>query len=366
MHLNLKKCLYSLVVLLALGSLNGSRIKDVTHIEGTRDNQLVGYGLVIGLAGTGDGTLDFTKQALSNALKEFGINAKDVKSKSVAAVMVTADIGPFVKEGTRIDVTVSTIGDAATLQGGVLLQTPMIGADGIVYAVAQGPIAVGGFLGGAGGAGGATVQQNHPTVARIAGGGIVEREIFSEFVENNSINLLLNNPDFTSAVRLADVLNENYPGNAQAINAGLVNLRVPDEYCGQETNFIAAIGGLDVVPDVPARVVINERTGTIVATSNVRISTVALSHGSLTISISQNLSTSQPNSFNESGDTTVTPDTQTNVTEVAGGFSVVNDFPTIERLTTALNAIGVTTREMMSILQAVKSAGALQAELILN
>lgn len=366
MNLNIRTTVLGLVIMCSLMDLYGSRIKDLTNIEGTRDNQLVGYGLVVGLAGTGDGTLDYTKQALSNALKEFGINAKDVKSKNVAAVMLTADIGPFVKEGTRIDVTVSTIGDASTIQGGVLLQSPLQGADGVVYAVAQGPISVGGFLGGAGGAGGATVQQNHPTVGKISGGAIVEREINSDFINNNSINLLLHNPDFTSAVRLADVLNEKYPGKAQALNAGLVNLCVPNEYQGQEVNFIAAIGGLEVVPDVTARVVINERTGTIVATSNVRISTVALSHGSLTITISQNLTTSQPNPLNESGVTTVTPDTQTNVTEVAGGFSVVNDFPTIERLTTALNAIGVSTREMMSILQSIKSAGALQAELIIN
>lgn len=361
-----------------------SRLKDVTKIEGVRDNQLIGYGLVVGLAGDGDKSSDFTDNALSSMLLEFGISVEEAKSKNIAAVIVTTDIEPFIKPGSRIDVTVSSLGDAKSLHGGVLLQTPLKGADGIVYAVAQGPVAVGGFLGGGGGGGGsASVQQNHPTVAKIASGAIVEREITTEIVDKGSINLLLANADFTSAVRLAEAVNRVYPGSSQALNAGAVNVYIPEKFKGQEVNFIAAIGGIEVIPDVTARVIVNERTGTIVATSNVRISTVAVSHGSLTITISNTEEVSQPapstkveiddsgplsgpTSFSEGGRTVVTNNQQVNVTEVRGGFSVVDDFPTIERLTTALNALGVSTREMMSILQAIKSAGALQAELILK
>lgn len=349
-----------------LGTVEGSRIKDLTTIEGARDNQLVGYGLVVGLAGDGDGSLDYTVQAVRNALKKFGINADSVTSKNVAAVMLTADIGPFTKPGTRIDVIVSSLGDAKSLHGGTLLQTPLVGADDVVYAVAQGPLSVGGFLEGSGGAGGTTVQKNHPTVARIVDGAIVEREIPFEVIHKKDFNLILNNPDFTSAVRIADALNKIYPASSQALNAGLVNVKVPQEFCHQEINFLAAIGGIDAMPDQKARVIINEKTGTIVATSNVRISTVAVSHGTLTITISNTQNVSQPNALSETGQTAITNTEQANVTELQGGFSIVNDFPTIERLTTALNALGVTTREMMSILQSIKSAGALHAELIVN
>lgn len=351
-------------LLLTASIAYGTRIKDMTDVQGTRDNQLVGYGIVVGLAGVGDSSVDYTNQALQSALKKFGINTANIASKNIAAVMLTADIGPFAKPGSRIDVTVSSIGNAKTLQGGVLLQSPLEGADNVVYAVAQGPIAIGGFLGGSDG--GSSVQQNHPTVGRITGGAIVEREIPSEILHKGSINLLLMNPDFISAVRMADALNLKYPASAQAINSGTVNVKIPNKYCGQETNFIAAIGGIEVIPDLTAKVIVNERTGTIVATSNVRISTVAISHGSLTISISNTANVSQPNALSQTGTTEVTNSQATSVTEVKGGFTVVQEFPTIERLTTALNALGVTTREMMSILQSIKSAGALQAELVIK
>jgi len=280
--------------------------------------------------------------------------------------MVTADIGPFMKPGVRLDITVSSIGDADTIQGGVLLQTPLIGADGVVYAVAQGPVTVGGFLAGQGGAGGASVQKNHPTVGSITGGAIVEREIATQIVSNGEINLLLLNPDYTSAVRVADAINTMFPACAGALDSNNVNVRVPPLFEGQIPNFIAAMGQLEVIPDISARVIINERTGTIVATQNVRLSKVAVSHGSLVISIASDLEASQPNALSNNGETVVTPSTQTDVTEIAGGFDVVDDFPTIERLTSALNAMGVSTRDMISILQTMKSAGALQAELIIN
>jgi flagellar P-ring protein FlgI len=358
-----------LVAILLPAAVSAARIKDLTLVEGARDNQLVGYGLVVGLAGDGDGsTAFFTVQSIANSLQRFGIAvpAQQVKSKNVAAVMVTADIPAFYKPGQRIDVTVSALGDAKSLQGGVLLQTPLLGADEIVYAVGQGPIAVGGFLGGSGGPGGATVQKNHPTVGQISGGAIVEREIATEIVSSGEMRLLLLNPDFTSAARMAEVINKNYPDIALASDASTVRVRVPVMFDRREIDFIAAIGRLDVVPDTPARIVVNERTGTIVATSSVRISSVAISHGALTITVAKSLDASQPLPFSEGGSTALLPSTQTGVTEQAGGFTVIEDYPTIEQVATALNAMGVSTREMMSIFQAMKRAGALQAELIIN
>ncbi|HEX9785063.1 MAG TPA: flagellar basal body P-ring protein FlgI [Opitutaceae bacterium] len=351
-----------------ISSSFGARIKDLVLVEGGRDNQLVGYGLVIGLSGDGDSSTSFyTVQSIANALQRFGINvsASLVKSKNVAAVMITAEIPPFLKPGQRIDVTVSSLGDAKSLQGGVLLQTPLVGANDEVYAVAQGPVAVGGFLGGVAGPGGATVQKNHPTVGMISGGAIVEREIPMQLVNDGEMRLLLLNPDFTSAARTAEVINTVYPDAALAADSSAVRVRLPEIFIGREVDFIAALGSLEVVPDVPARIIINERTGTIVATSSVRISTVAVSHGALTITISSSLAASQPGAFSP-GQTAVVPSTNTDVREVQGGFRLIEDFPTIEAVTSALNAMGVSTREMMSIFQSLKRAGALQAELIIN
>jgi len=353
--------------LLLCAVARSARIKDLVIVEGGRDNQLVGYGLVVGLAGKGDSKLSFTVQSIANALQRFGINipANTIKSDNVAAVMITADIPAFAKPGARIDVTISSIGDAKTLQGGVLLQTPMLGADETVYAVAQGSLAIGGFVGGEGGAGGATVQKNHPTVGIITGGALVEREIPSQIVKNNTVELMLLNADYASAARLSEAVNAVFPGTAIAKNASAVNVAVPEEYRDYEVNFIASLGAIEVIPDTVARVVINERTGTIIATESVRISTVAISHGSLTISIASNLNVSQPEPLS-GGTTVVTPSTETTATEQKGKFKVVDDFPTIQQVASALNALGLTTRDMMSIFQSMKKAGALQAELILN
>jgi flagellar P-ring protein precursor FlgI len=347
---------------------NSSRIKDLTLMEGARDNQLIGYGLVSGLAHTGDGTqISQTVQSIANMLQRFGVNVPiaTLTSGNVAAVMVTADIGPSLHSGVRADVTVSSIGDAKSIQGGILLQTPLLGADDIVYAVAQGPVAIGGFVGGSDGAGGATVQKNHPTTGIISNGAIVEREIPGQVVKNDSINLLLRNPDYTSAARMAEAINGVFPHSALAKDAATVNVMVPKEYADYQVNFIATLGAIDVAPDVPARIVINERTGTIIATSTVRISTVAVSHGSLTITIASNLSVSQPNALSR-GKTVTTPSTKTDVVEQHGGFKIVDDAPSIERVAAALNALGLSTRDMMAIFQSMKRAGALQAELILN
>ena len=345
-----------------------ARIKDVTVVEGGRDNQLVGYGLVVGLASKGDSKLSYTVQSIANALQRFGINVppNTIKSDNVAAVMVTADIPAFSKPGARIDVTISSIGDAKTIQGGVLLQTPLLGADEAVYAVAQGALAVGGFLGGEGGSGGATVQKNHPTVGAISGGALVEREIAAQIVRDKSVELLLLNPDYASAARMAEAINNVFPGTALARNASAVNVCVPDEYRGYEVNYIASLGGIEVQPDNIARVIINERTGTIIATSNVRISTVAVSHGSLTITIASSVGVSQPGAFSPRGETAVVQGTETKATEQKGGFKLVEEPPTIQQVASALNALGLTTRDMMAIFQSMKKAGALQADLILN
>ena len=360
-------CLFATLLALAPAA-RAARVKDITLVEGGRDNQLVGYGIVVGLAGDGDSNAVTTLQSVANTLKRYGITVSqtDIKAKNVAAVMITADIAAFLKPGARIDVTVASLGDAKTLQGGVLLQAPLLGGDGRVYAVAQGPMAIGGFLGGSGGAGGATVQKNHPTVGQISNGAIVEREIPTQIVHDDTMRLLLQNPDFTSAARMADAINQRWPALAQAIDAATVQVKVPANFHGRDVAFISELGTVEVDPDSLARIIINERTGTIVATSTVRISRVAISHGSLTITVTSNLAVSQPNPFSTGGTTTTTPSTQTAVNEVKGGFTVLNEPPTIERLATALNALGVSTRDLMAIFQSLKRSGALQAELIIN
>jgi flagellar P-ring protein FlgI len=349
-------------------ALHASRVKDVTIVEGGRDNQIVGYGLVVGLAGDGDSNAAATLRSVANLLQRYGLslNPTDIKAKNVAAVMITADIGAFLKPGARIDVNVASMGDAKTLQGGVLLQTPMIGADGRVYAVAQGPIAIGGFLGGAGGPGGAVVQKNHPTVGNISNGGIIEREIPATFVRDNVLRLLLQNPDFTSASRMADAINAQFPAAATPVDAATIKVKLPPEFLGRDVAFISELGNIESTPDTLARIVINERTGTIVATSTVRLSQVAISHGALTITVSSNIGVSQPNAFSSGGQTVAVPSTKTEVNEVKGGFTILNEPPTIEKLAAALNALGVSTREMMAIFQTLKRSGALQADLVIN
>jgi flagellar P-ring protein FlgI len=361
-------CILHSAFFLSAACLHAARVKDLTAVDGGRDNQIVGYGLVVGLAGDGDSNATTTMRTVANVLQRQGLSvpADQIKSKNVAVVMVTADIAAFLKPGSRIDVTVASMGDAKSLQGGVLIQTPLTAADGRVYAVAQGPIAVGGFLGGSGGAGGATVQKNHPTVGQISNGAIVEREIQSNIVHDGVIALELHNPDFTSASRMAQAINVAFPGAASARDPATVAVAIPSYFNGKQVDFLAELGAIEVNPDTLARIVINERTGTIVATSTVRISQVAISHGSLTITVTSNIGVSQPNSFNNSGQTVVVPSTQTNVNESKGGFRVVNEAPTIDRLANALNALGVSTREMMSIFQTLKRSGALQAELIIN
>jgi flagellar P-ring protein precursor FlgI len=358
----------TLVALLALLIQTGeaSRIKDLTKLSGQRDNQLVGYGLVVGLAGNGDSQqAEYTVQSIANMLERFGVSVSpdDLRSNNVAAVMVTADINAFVQSGSRIDVVVSSIGDADGLSGGVLLQTPLLGADNKVYVVAQGSLLLGGFSVGDGG--GTSVQKNHPTVARLPGGGIVERSINSDFLNDGSVTFILDNPDYATAVLMEEEVNRYFPGVAKAVSAQNLEVEVPEAYKGSETTFIASIEAIQVETDLNARVVMDERTGTIVATSDVRIAPVAVSHGSITVSVARTPFISQPGAFG-GGETVRDNITEIEIVEVKGGFSALDSSPTLSDLTTSLNSLGVSSRDMMIILQSLKSAGALHAEIIME
>jgi flagellar P-ring protein FlgI len=360
------------MVVLLSGPIDGHavsvRVKDLAVIAGARDNQLVGYGLVTGIAGDGDRNPVYTLQSIANLLQRHGVSipSATLSSKNVAAVMITADIPAFKKPGSRIDVTVSSLGDAKTLQGGILLQTPLVGADGKVYAVAQGPLTIGGFSAGSDGAGGATVQKNHPTTGQIIGGALVEQEIPTEIVRDHTIELLLREPDFTSASRLAAAVNQTFPDSARAIDSTTVQVAIPPDTSGFPVDFIARIEALEVQADIPARIIINERTGTIVATSRIRIASCAVAHGNITITIASTLNVSQPNAFSPAGSTVVTPSTETHVSEQLAALVPLPDMPTVDQVASSLNALGLTPRDMMAIFQAMKQAGALQAELIMR
>ncbi len=344
------------------------KIRDITTVSGARDNQLVGYGLVVGLAGDGDKDPAYSKVSVANLLERFGVKlpALAISAKNVAAVMVTADIPAFTKEGTRIDVTVSAMGDAKSLQGGVLLQTFLFGADDEIYAAAQGAIAVGGFIGGVGGPGGATIQKNHPTVGQIISGALVEREINAEIVVDQALEILLLQPDFTTSAKMAAAINERFPGSSHALDSTTVRVQIPEELRSSPVDFVALVGNLEFSPVVPARIIINERTGTIVANSNIRISACAVSHGNLTINIANTLTASQPGAFAEKGDTVVVPNTETAVAEGNARMVALPELPTVETVAASLNSLGVTPRDIMAIFQAMKQAGSLHADLIVK
>jgi flagellar P-ring protein FlgI len=348
-------------------SADNVRVGDLVMVAGARDNQLNGFGLVVGLAGDGDKDPVYTQQTIANMLQRYGVNVQSVltqiSAKNVAVVIVTADIPPFTKPGARIDVQVSSMGDAKSLQGGVLLQTPLLGADNKVYAVAQGPLAVGGFAAGTGGAGGASVTKNIPTVGQIVGGAIVEKEIPTTIVYNNTVELLLRDPSFISAALMANAINAVFPNSAGALDSTSVQVRMPDGMQNNLVNFIARLEDVEVTPDVPARIIINERTGTIVATANVHISSCAVACGNITINISSTPTVSQPSPFSYTGRTKVTSQTTTAVSENKASIVALPEMPTVEKVAMALNSLGVTPRDMMSIFQAMKQAGALQAEL---
>ncbi len=354
---------------LMLNSPSGAiPVRDLALIAGARDNQLVGFGLVVGLAGDGDKDPVYTQQSLANLLQRYGINVPaanltSISAKNIAVVMVTADIPAFIKPGARLDVQVASTGDAKSLQGGVLLQTPLLGADGKVYAVAQGPLAIGGFTVGGSGAG---ITKNHPTVGTIIDGALVEREIPATIVHDCSIELLLREPSFTSAARMAEAINLAFTNSAQALDSTTVKVRLPDGLVDHPVDFIARLETVEVTPDTPARIIINERTGTIVATSTIRISNCAVSQGNLTLTVATTMDVSQPNAFSKTGTTVVTPRTDAKVTENKAHIVSLPDLPTVEKVASTLNALGVTPRDMMAIFQAMKQAGALQAELIIR
>ena len=343
-----------------------TRIKDIVDFEGVRENMLIGYGLVVGLNGTGD-TLSssiFTRESLVGMLERLGVNARDdsLKTDNVAAVMVTATLPPFAKQGTRIDLSLSAIGDADSLLGGTLLVTPLVGADGEVYAVAQGPVAVGGVA--AGGAG-AEISKGVPTNGRIASGAIIEREIAFDLQGLDTLRISLRNPDFTTARRIAQAINSFAGGPiAQSRDSATVSIVVPDNYRGRMVALITDIEQLRVIPDISAKVVIDEQTGIIVMGENVRISTVAIAQGNLTIRITETPQVSQPLPFSEEGDTVTVPRTQIEIDEDDDKrLSVLSNSVTLQELVDGLNALGIGPRDMISILQAIKAAGALQAEI---
>ena len=341
-----------------------AQIKDIASIKGVRSNQLIGYGLVIGLDGTGDGTKAlFTTQSIVTMLENMGmtIDAKSIRVENVAAVMVTAEMPPYVSVGNRIDVIVSSMGDASNLQGGTLLLTPLKAVNGVVYAVAQGPVSTGGFQAKGAGAG---VQKNFPTVGRVPQGAIVEREIESGFVTNGYFSLNLLVPDFTTAARVCRTINDAFMEPiAVSQNPGTIDIRVPASYEQRIVELVTHVEGLSVTPDNTAKVVINERTGTVVMGENVRISTIAIAHGNLSVQIKESPNVSQPLPFSRSGRTVVTPDTNVRVEEENKRLHVIETGVSIGEVVRALNALGITPRDLISILQAIEAAGALSAKL---
>jgi len=339
-------------------------VKDIASIQGVRYNQLVGYGLVVGLNGTGDRErTEFTVQSVVSMLRRMGItvNQEQVRIRNVAAVMVTANLPPFAKVGNRIDVLVSSIGDAKSLQGGTLLLTPLKGPDGEVYAVAQGPVSIGGGFTFAGAAAG--IQKNHPTVGQVPNGALIEKEIPSNFNQDHVLRLTLQNSDFTTASRLAETINKHLKGKfASAKDSRTVEVEVPPDFYGRLVELVASIENLEIMPDTKAKVVIDERTGTVVMGENVRISTVAVSHGNLTIQIKEQPRVSQPLPFS-GGSTVVVPETEITIKEEEDRLLLVPAGVSIKEVVKALNAIGATPRDLIAIFQVMKAAGALQAEL---
>ena len=349
------------------------RIKDIGTIEGVRENQLLGYGLVVGLDSTGDKVIggQFTIQAMMSMLNKMGVNLVinpiQLLSRNIASVMVTAKLPPFSKPGMTLDAVVSSMANAKSLQGGTLLLTPLKAANQQVFAVAQGPVSIGGFIGGIGGAGGATVTKNHQAAGIVPGGAIIEKEVFVDIDSWDTVTVLLREPDFTTAIRTAEVIEGMFgKGSASAVNAGHVRASVPQSFQGRVVEYIASIESLDVSVDTAAKVVVNERTGTVVLGEHVRLSSCAISHGNLTISVKNTLNVSQPSApliGSAAGQTVVTPDVQTEVKEQEASLMVIDATVTLGEVVRALNAVGVTPRDLVAILSALRSAGALQSKL---
>ena len=372
-------------------SAHGARLKDIATFKGIRSNQLLGYGLVVGLGGTGDGTnTDYTVRSVINMLERMGVHIErekisQIKPKNVAAVMVTAMLPPFSRIGSRIDVTISSMGDATSLLGGTLLLTPLKGADQQVYALAQGPLTLGGFS--ASGASGSGVQKNHTTVGMIAKGALIEKEVPVQLDGKKEINLCLFNPDFTTVEKIKEQINRFMGGPfSNCVDSGTLAIKIPESFQGHVAEWIASLEKLEVVPDTMAKVILNERTGTVVMGEHVRISTVAIAHGNLSIQIKEQLNVSQPLPFapNASegatttaippgtrtegviapgGATVVTPESSVAVKEEGKSLMIIPSGVSLGEVIKALNAIGASPRDLITILQSIKAAGALQADL---
>lgn len=353
-----------LLAMLALQAAGATRIKDLTSIQGVRENQLIGYGLVVGLAGTGDRRQTvFSAQSLTNLLQRMGVNVPPsaILVRNAAAVMVTANLPPFSQPGSRIAVNVAAIGDSTNLQGGLLLLTPLKGGNGQTYAVAQGSVVTGGFVAGRGGN---AQTVNHPTTGRIADGAIVERAAPS-VAPAQTLQLQLGSSDFTTAARIAESINKKFAVNnnliAQAENSGQVSVQLPPEYQHRQVEFIAALESITVDPDRLAKIVINERTGTIVLGHEVRITPASVLHGGLTVEIQTSYAVSQPEPFSRNGQTVVVPQVGVGVKEDKAKNVVLKDGATVDELVRSLLAIGSTPRDVIAILQSLKAAGALDA-----
>ncbi|NLD38851.1 MAG: flagellar basal body P-ring protein FlgI [Desulfatiglans sp.] len=345
--------------------VSGARIKDIASFKGVRSNQLIGYGLVIGLNGTGDGnSTQFTTQTLANMMERLGIHTipEKIKVDNVAGVIVTANLPPFSKKGSTIDVLVSSIGDAKSLQGGTLVMTPLKGADNNIYAIAQGALLVGGFA--SSGAAGGGVQKNHPTVARIPSGALIEREIAFDFNSLADITIALDRPDFTTALRVSEAINNTLgTKNAIPVDAGTIRIKIPETFAENHVTLVSSLEQIEIQPDMEARIVLSERTGTVIMGEKAMISPIAIAHGNLSVEIKEKKDVSQPAPFSQ-GETVVTPDTEVNVTEENNKFLLVSpEKADIGSVVKALNAIGVSPRDLITVFQAIKASGALQAEL---
>ena len=337
------------------------RIKDITDVEGARSNQLTGIGLVAGLNGTGDNS-QMAVQMMRNVMRNFGVtlDARSVRTRNLAVVSLTATLPPYVRPGQTIDVVASTMGNASSLQGGVLMQTPLRAADGKVYAVAQGPV----IVGGSSAQGQATTRtQNVPTSARLPGGAIVERDVPSDYTMGGQVALLLHEPDFTTSQRIADAINRVYGVVAYAADAGRVEINLPGQYLQAPNAFLANAGNIEIEPDQKAKVAVNERSGTIVMGGNVKISAVGVAHGNLTVTVAETPYAVQPESFSECR-TVVIPRTDITADEEGGSVIAMPSTTTVRDMVRVLNSLGARPRDIIEILQAIYKAGALHGELV--
>ena len=365
----MKKLVLLILFLLSISIQNAhaARLKDIADVEGVRGNQLYGYGLVVGLNGTGDGnSVQFTIKSISNALETLGVRVDptEIKVKNVAAVMVTATLPAFIRPGSKLDITVSSLGDAKSLQGGNLLFTTLKGADGNVYAVAQGALSVGGFS--IEGGGGDAAVKNHPTVATVAAGATVERAIPFDLFQSKRLRIVLRDPDFTTMTSVVSAINRTIGRPlAAAVDSASVEVLIAEDLSRDPIGLLARIEQVEVEQDVGAKVVVNERTGTIIMGQNVRVSKVALAHGNLNVSIRSETQVSQPNAFAEGGQTAVISNSDVQVAEEVRGLSIVGGYVTLGEVVSALNALGATPRDLISIFTALRRAGALSAELVI-